>query len=314
MKKISVVIPCYNDSSSISMMRERLTQIFLNQLQQYDYEIIYVDDCSPDNEKTWNEIKRTCYVDKKCKGIRNTRNFGSVRNSFSSLLYGEGDATFFLFGDLQDPPEYLPEFIKYWEAGYKVIVGARQNSYTNLLLRLMRKFYYFIIEKLTNKKITSGVSFFGLYDRSFLQILEKIEDIQPVLNGIITEYAPNLKIIDVRQEKSARGKTNVNFWGRYDLAMINMTSYSKMLLRAATFIGAILGLISIMFSFFVFIQKLILWDTFSAGIPALICGVFFLGGLQLFFLGVMGEYILSINNRSIKRPVTVVAERINFDD
>jgi len=312
MTKISVVIPCYNDSKSIMLLRDRLTAIFTGQLPQYDYEIIYVDDCSPDD--TWSEIQQVCVIDHKCKGIRNARNFGLVRNSFSSLLYGNGDAVFLVFGDLQDPPEYLPEFIKHWESGNKVVVGARKNSYTSLILRLLRKFYYRMMEKLTKNKIVSGVNFFGLYDRSFIRVLEQIEDVQPVLNGIIAEYAGDLKVVDVTQDKSARGKSNINFWGRYDLAMMNLTSYSKLFLRMVTFIGVGFGLFGVLFSLWVFIQKVLYWDNYSAGIPALICGVFFLGGLQLFFLGIIGEYLLSINNRSMKRPLVVVSERINIDE
>ena len=312
MKKISVVIPCYNDSKSIIQMRERLVQIFTNHLPHYDYEIIYVDDCSPD--ETWSEIKKVCVNDAKCKGIRNARNFGLVRNSFSSLLYGSGDVVFLIFGDMQDPPEYLPEFVDHWENGHMVVSGARQNSYTGTILQIIRKLYYAMMERLTNNKIVSGVNFFGLYDKSFIEILKQIEDVQPVLNGIITEYARNLKIVDVVQEKSTRGKSNINFWGRYDLAMMNLTSYSKMFLRMITFVGAGFGLFSILFSLYVLVQKLLFWDNYAVGIPALTCGVFFLGGVQLFFLGIIGEYLLSVNNRSMKRPLVVISDRINFDE
>jgi len=312
MKKISVVIPCYNDSKSIFQLRERLVKVFTEKLPQYNYEIIYVDDCSPDD--TWEEIKKVCSQDKKCKGVRNVRNFGIVRNSFSALTYGSGDATFLLFGDLQDPPEYLPLFVEEWENGHQVVAGARQNTYTGVLLKIIRKIYYGLMEKLTNRKIASGVSFYGLYDRSFIDILKQIEDVQPVLNGIIAEYAPNLKIIDVKQEASVRGKSNIKFWGRYDIAMMNLTSYSKFLLRIVTLIGAVIGVLSIFFTTFVLIQKLVFWDTFAFGIPVIICGVFFFGGVQLFFLGIVGEYVLSINNRSMKRPITVAGEKVNFDE
>jgi glycosyltransferase involved in cell wall biosynthesis len=312
MKKISVVIPCYNDSNSIAQMRKRLKRVFSESLPDYDYEIIYVDDCSPDN--TWEEIQKVCVTDNKCKGIRNIRNFGFARNSFSALTYGNGDATFFLYGDMQDPPEYLPELVSHWENGHMVVVGARMNSYTGKFLSFLRNFYYNTMEKLTNKKIVKGVAFYGLYDKSFIDILDKIEDVQPVINGIIGEYAGNVKLVNIMQEKGGRGKSNINFWGRYDLAMVNLTSYSKMLLRTVTFIGAFFGFLSIAFSLFVFVFKLLNWDAYSVGIPALTCGVFFLGGMQLFFLGIIGEYVLSINNRSMKRPLTVIAERLNFDD
>jgi glycosyltransferase involved in cell wall biosynthesis len=314
MKKISVIIPCYNDSNSVMQMRERLTKVFTEQLSNYDYEIIYVDDRSPDNGKTWSEIEKVCKMDPKVKGIRNVRNFGIARNVFVSLRYGTGDAVFMIFGDLQDPPETLPEMTKYWELGHKVVVGARHNQYYNPFINLMRKAYYYWIKKLSGNRQIEGINGFGLYDRSFVKITEQIEDTQPLLMGAVTEYAENIKIITVKQEKGGRdGKSNLNFWGKYDVAMISLTTYTKTLLRIITFIGAIIGCLSILFALVVFILKLSNWDAYPSGIPALTVGMFFLGGVQLFFLGIMGEYILSINNRVMKRPLAVIGERINFE-
>ncbi len=313
MKKISVVIPCYNDSNSIAQMCERLVKVFVEQLPQYDYEIIYVDDCSPDNNKTWYEIRKVCKMDKRCKAVRNARNFGFYRNVFAAMRYGTGDATFMLFGDLQDPPEYLPEFVKYWEKGSRVVVGQRGNSYNKPLIRLARKVYYKAITKLSNNTQIEGLSGFGLYDRSFVKILDDIEDIQPILTGIITEYVRDIKVIPVVQEKGGRAKSNLNFWGKYDGAMMSITSYTKTLLRMATFIGALVGVLSVLYALFIVGYKILFWDTFEYGIPSLIAGMFFLGAVQLFFLGILGEYVLSINNRSMKRPLVVVDECLNFE-
>jgi glycosyltransferase involved in cell wall biosynthesis len=310
MPKISVVIPCYNDGKSIAPMYERLRHVFA-QLSAYDYEIIYADDCSPDN--TWSEVGKLCAADKRVKGIHNMRNFGFYRNVFMSMKYGDGDATFMIFGDLQDPPEVLPEFVEHWEKGHRVVVGARSNSYDKYFIRVMRKAYYKIITRLSNNRQIEGINGFGIYDRRFVDILRDVDDIQPFLPGIITEYVRDIKIIPTRQEKGGRGRSNWNFWGKYDGAMISITSYTKSLLRAATFLGILMGILSILFAFFVFIYKFLFWDVFTLGIPVLIVGLFFFGAVQLFFLGILGEYVLSINNRSMKRPLVVVDEKLNFD-
>jgi glycosyltransferase involved in cell wall biosynthesis len=310
MKTISVVIPCYNDAASVAPMRNRLVNVFA-ELPQYDYEIIFADDGSQDN--TWEEIRKICAEDKKCRGVKNARNFGFYRNCFSTMKYGAGDVTFMIFGDLQDPPERLQEFVKYWEDGYKVVVGQRSNSYNKALIRAGRKAYYKLIAKLSGNRQIEGISGFGLYDKSFIQILNGIEDIQPVLTGIITEYVRDLKIVPVIQEKGGREKSNLNFWGKYDGAMMSITSYTKSLLRVATFIGTIIGMFSILYAVFIFIYKLMFWDTFEYGIPSLVVGMFFMGAVQLFFLGILGEYVLSINNRSMKRPLVVVDEKLNFE-
>ncbi|MDR2504091.1 MAG: glycosyltransferase family 2 protein [Deltaproteobacteria bacterium] len=309
MKKISIVIPCYNDAGSITMMHERLVQIFTSQLAEYDYEIIYVDDRSGDH--TWNEIKKVCAANPKAKGIRNMRNFGFSRNIFSSMTYGTGDATFLIFGDIQDPPEILPDFVRHWEEGYKVVVGARANSYNNFLNRISRNIYYKIIAVMTNNKQLTGVCGFGLYDKQFISILKEIDDIQPFLPGILTEYVRDIKIIQTVQKEGR--KSNWNFWGRYDLAMISITSYTKTLLRATTFIGLAVGACSAFYALYVVLKKIFFWDSYSAGTPSVMAGIFFLGAIQIFFLGIIGEYILSMNNRSMKRPLVVIDEKIGFE-
>jgi glycosyltransferase involved in cell wall biosynthesis len=311
MKKISAVIPCYNDSNSIMRMQERLTCVFRDRLPQYDYEIIFVDDCSPDD--TWTEIKKACATDRRAKGIRNATNFGFVRNVFSSMKYGDGDAVFMLFGDIQDPPEILPEFINFWEEGCNVVIGQKSKTNEGAIITLMRKLYYKIIDKFSSGKQISNFNGFGLYDRSFIDLLDQIEDMQPFIKGIVSEFANKIKIVSYEQAMSER-KSNNNFLKNYDLAMVGITSYTKMLMRFATFSGCVMGILSFILAAVVFIRKLSDWDTYPIGIPSIGVGVFFLGAIQLFFLGILGEYVLSINERSMKRPLVVIGERLNFED
>lgn len=312
MKTISVTIPCWSEEKSVRQMYERLTKIFREQLSRYDYEIIYVDDYSPDN--TRNEIRKLCAEDKHVKAVFNARNFGFSRNVFASLLYGTGDATFMLFGDLQDPPELLPQMVAEWEKGKKVIIGQRTTGNENRLMYAMRKLYYKIMEKLADSKQIEHFNGFGLYDRSFIDVLRELDDPAPYLKGIVSELSIELSIIPYEQAASARGKSGSNFLKNYDLAMLGITSYTKILMRLATFVGAGLGVVSALFAIFVLISKLLNWNSYPYGTATIIIGVFFIGAVQLFFTGILGEYILSINTRSMRRPLVVVGEKINFED
>lgn len=312
MKKISVTIPCWSEEKSIRQMYDRLTKIFKEQLSTYDYEIIFVDDYSPDN--TREEIRKLCNKDRHVKAVFNARNFGFSRNVFASLLYGTGDATFMLFGDLQDPPELLPQMVAEWEKGKKVIIGQRTKGNENRLMYAMRKLYYKIMEKLADSKQIEHFNGFGLYDRSFIEVLRSLDDPCPYLKGIVSELSIELSVIPYEQAISLRGKSGSNFLKNYDVAMLGITSYTKILMRIATFVGAVLGIISVFLAIFVFVTKLLNWNAYPYGTASILIGVFFIGAVQLFFTGILGEYILSINTRSMRRPLVVVGEKINFDE
>lgn len=312
MKKISVVIPCWSEEKSVRLMYDRLKTVFDNQLSNYDYEIIFVDDHSPDG--TWKEIENICKLDKKVKGILNAKNFGFIRNVFFTLKQGTGDATFMLFGDLQDPPELLPDFVKKWEEGYKVVIGQKVKSEESKVLYFWRSVYYKFIGSLSSTKQIQHFNGYGLYDKNFIDTINNIDDPVPYLKGIVAEFSMNPYIIQYEQSESNRGRSGSNFFKNYDLAMLGITSYTKTLMRMATFIGGILGIISIIISIIVFINKLLNWSTYPMGTATIIVGMFFIGAIQLFFIGILGEYILSINTRVLKRPLVVVEKKLNFDD
>lgn len=310
-KTISVTIPCWSEEKSVRQMYDRLMKVFREQLSQYDYEIIYVDDYSPDNTRA--EIRKLCKEDKKVKAVFNARNFGFSRNVFATMQYGNGDATFMLFGDLQDPPELLPEMVKRWEAGSKVVIGQRTKGNENPIMYAMRRFYYKLMGMLSESKQIEHFNGFGLYDRSFIDILKKIDDPMPYLKGIVAELAIEQSIVPYEQAASLRGKSGANFLKNYDLAMQGITSYTKILMRIATFLGAGLGILSAIFAIFVLVSKILHWNQYPYGTATIIIGVFFIGAVQLFFMGILGEYVLSINTRSMKRPLVVVGEKINFE-
>lgn len=312
MKKISVTIPCWSEEKSVRQMYDRLIKIFKNELSAYDYEIIFVDDYSPDNTRA--EIRKLCEIDKKVKAVFNAKNFGFNRNVFSTLQYGSGDATFMLFGDLQDPPEMIPKFVKEWERGYKVIIGQKTKSNETKIMYSLRTLYYNLIDKLSDSKQIQHFNGYGLYDKSFVDVMRQIDDPNPYLKGLVSEFGMDMKILQYEQAESNRGKSGFNFMKYYDVAMLGITSYTKILMRVATFIGALLGIVSACLAVFVFINKLLNWDTYPAGSASIFIGVFFIGAVQLFFMGILGEYVLSINTRSMKRPLVVIGEKINFEE
>ena len=312
MKKISVIIPCYNEEKSVLLMYERLLRVFNESLSQYDYEIIFIDDYSRDN--TRGKIEELCAKDKKVKAVFNARNFGFDRNVFQSYSYATGDCAFMLFGDLQDPPEMLPEFVKRWEEGYKCVVGQRKKSNENKLMWGLRRIYYKVIDILSDAKQLELVNGFGLYDRVFLDILKEIDETTPFFKTILNEYGIDLCVVQYEQSASNRGKSNFNFLKNYDFAMRGLTSGTKLLMRLATFISIAIAIICMCLAIFIFIRKLISWDAYPLGFATVMVGIFFLGAIQLFFIGVLGEYILSVSEKVEKKPRTVVERTINIEE
>ena len=312
MKKISVTIPTYSDEKCVPVMYERLTKVFTEQLPNYDYEIIFVDDYSPDS--TREVIREYCAKDKHVKAVFNARNFGYTRNVFATMQYGTGDATFLLFSDLQDPPEMLPKMVELWEQGHKVVVGQKTKSKESKILFFLRTIYYDVIGKFSDTKQIQHFDGFGLYDRAFIDVMKQIDDPYPYFKGLVSEYGMNIAVVQYEQAASLRGKSGQNFWKVYDAAMVGITSYTKILMRIATFVGAILGIISALLAIFVLFSKLFHWYEYPYGTASIIIGVFFIGAIQLFFLGILGEYILGINTRTMRRPLVVVGEKINFEE
>lgn len=310
MKKISVVVPCYNEENSIERLYEVISGIFQDKLPEYDYELILADDYSKD--RTRQLIRKLCGMDQHVKAVFNMSNFGFSRNVFSALQEAQGDAVFLVFGDMQDPPELLPEFVRKWENGSKVVIGQKAASDESRFMSFMRKLYYRVIRNLSERPQIEEFNGYGLYDRKFIDILREIGDVQPYLKTVVSEYAPEYDKVLYHHQKSGRGKSNFNFYRNYDFAMEGITSSTKKLMRMATFIGAGLGIISAVYAISVVIRKILFRDAFPIGLASIMVGVYLLGAIQLFFIGILGEYMLSINVRTMKKPRVVVDERINF--
>lgn len=309
MKKISIVVPCYNEEENVEPISEAIISE-IDKLQNYTYELIFIDNCSTD--KTREKLIQLCDKNKNIKAIFNAKNFGQFNSPYYGLLQTTGDCTMLICADFQDPVDMIPKFIQEWENGYKIVIGVKNKSKENRIMYFLRSCYYKLIKKISDTEQIEHFTGFGLYDKDFIEVLRKLDDSTPFLRGIVAELGFQRKEIPYEQQKRRAGKTHNNFYKLYDAAMLSFTSYTKIGLRLATFLGIFVGIISFIIGIVYFILKLIYWDRFAAGMVPVLIGMFFLGALQLFFIGFLGEYILSINTRVMKRPLVVEEKRINF--
>lgn len=311
MKKISMLIPTYNELENVEPLSEEIIKEFAK-IPQYDYEIIFIDNDSKDG--TRDKIRELCAGNKKIKAIFNAKNFGQNNSPYHGLTQTTGDCAILMCADFQDPIEMIPVLINEWEKGYKIVSAIKTTSKENKFVRFLRTIYYKLIKKFSEVEQIEHFTGFGLYDRSFLDVLAGLGDSTPFLRGIVAELGFKRKEIPYEQQRRKAGKTKNNFFSLYDIAMLSFTSYTKVGLRLATFLGLFIAFMSFIIAIVYLVYKLLYWDTFSAGMAPMVIGMFFLGAVQLIFLGLMGEYILSINQRVMHRPLVIEEERINFDE
>lgn len=312
MKTISVVIPTYNEEKNIPLIYKRVVDLFAGELKDYSYKILFIDNHSTDTSR--DQIRVLAAADKDVQYIFNIKNFGFNRSTFYGLTQSVGDASVLLFADMQDPPELIADFVREWEGGCKFVAGIKNRSKESSFKYFVRKVYYKFINGITDIEHIDQFTGFGLYDASVIKTLARLEDPLPYLRGIVAELGPDCKKIYYTQNVRQYGKTSFSFNKLYDTAMLGITSYSKTLMRTASFIGIIIALISFILTIVTIICKLTGSTTYPTGTAAILCGVFFFGGLQLLFIGVLGEYISNINIRTMKRPLVVEEERGGFDE
>ncbi|RKJ03904.1 glycosyltransferase [bacterium D16-54] len=310
MKTISVLIPCYNEEENVEPIARAVTGILSKELPQYDYELVFIDNDSQDN--TRRILRRLCGENPRIKAIFNARNFGQFNSPYHGLLQVTGDCVIAMVADFQDPVELIPQYVKAWEEGYKIVIGIKTSSKENPVMYWLRSCYYKTIRKLSDVEQIEHFTGSGLYDRECIEVLRKLDDPTPFLRGIVAELGYKRKEIPYEQPKRRAGKTHNNFYRLYDAAMLSVTSYTKAGLRLATFVGAISCGLSLAVAFAYLVMKLIWWDRFPAGMVPMLLGMLFLGSVQIFFIGMVGEYVLSINQRLMKRPLVIEEERLNF--
>lgn len=312
MKTISVVVPCYNEEENVEAMALAVKEIFTKDLPDYEYELIFIDNDSRDS--TREILRRLCEADRHVKGIFNAKNFGQFNSPYYGMLQSSGDCTILVACDFQDPVEMIPRFVNEWENGYKIVIGIKNSSQENRIMYWLRGCYYKMIKKLSDVEQIEQFTGFGLYDARFVDVLRQLDDPTPFLRGIVAELGFRRKEINYDQPKRRAGKTSNNFYRLYDAAMLSITSYTKVGLRMATIFGSFCSAVSMVVAIVYLVMKLMYWDRFVAGMAPMLIGMCFLGSVQIFFIGLVGEYILSINSRVMKRPLVVEEERINFDE
>jgi glycosyltransferase involved in cell wall biosynthesis len=314
MKKISIMIPCFNEVDNVEPISEAVIDVLDKELGNYDYEILFIDNCSTDG--TRDKLEKLCANNKKIKAIFNITNFGQFNSPFYGMCQTTGDCTILLCCDFQDPVELIPRLVEEWENGHKIVSAIKTSSKENPIIYFLRSIYYKLIKSMSATQMIEHFTGFGLYDKTFIEILKQLDDPVPFLRGIVAEYGHGFNRMEIEYEQAQRraGKTHNNFYSLYDAAMLSITSYTKVGLRLATFLGFISSGISLLVALIYLIMKLTHWHDFLAGNAPMILGIYVIGSLQLFFIGLLGEYILNINTRVIKRPLVVEEKRINFDE
>lgn len=310
MKKISVMVTTYNEKDNVVPLGEALIQLFQDKLSHYEYEILFMDNCSTDG--TRQRIDELCCKYSQIRAIFNARNFGSLRSGCYGLLQVSGDCAIKLCADFQDPLEMIPQFVQEWENGYKIVCGIKTSSQENKIMRFFRTCYYKTIKKMSDVEQIEHFTGFGLYDRSFLEVLRGLDDPIPFLRGIVAEFGYQRKDIPYEQQKRRSGKSHYSLYNLYDTAMLSFTSYTKVGLRIATLLGFVMSAACILIAIVYLVLKLMYWDRFVMGMAPILIGVFLIGSIQIFFTGLIGEYIMSINTRVMHRPLVIEEKRINF--
>ena len=310
MKTITVVVPTYNEEANIQSIYDRVQEVFAASLSDYGMQLLFIDNDSQDGTRAL--IRGLAKKDERVQAIFNATNFGFSKSCFHGLSQAEGDCAVLMFADMQDPPEVIPEMVRKWEEGYKIVLGIKSKSRENKLMYLIRSVYYGILEKISETEHIRQYDGFGLYDAAFVKQLRRLRDPMPYLRGLVAEIGYRHAEVEYTQELRKAGKSTFSLMKYYDVAMLGITSSSKIVMRMATFLGMGLGVVCMIVAIITFILKLCNWQYFNAGTAAIIVGIFFIGAVQLFFLGFLGEYILNINVRTMNHPIVLEEERINL--
>jgi glycosyltransferase involved in cell wall biosynthesis len=310
MKLISIVTPCFNEADNVRDLYERLRRV-RDQLPQYRFEHIFIDNASTD--QTVARVKELIARDPSVRLIVNARNFGHIRSPYYGILQAGGDAVVCMASDLQDPPELVPEMLQAWESGYRVVAAVKRESRESRAMWFVRSSYYRLVRKLADVQLIEHFTGFGVYDRTVINILKSLDDPYPYFRGLIAEIGFDVARVTYEQPGRARGITKNNFYTLYDMAMLGITSHSKLPIRLATMTGFALSIVSFVISLTYVVLKLVLWDRFQLGTAPLLIGMFFFGSVQIFFIGLIGEYVASIHTQVLRRPLVVERERVNFE-
>lgn len=310
MRSISVLTHCYNEAPNIDEVYTRVRAAF-DAFPQYACEHVFIDNASTDG--TQQALRELAARDQRVKVILNSRNFGVTRSGFHGILQCRGDAVIPMAADLQDPPELIPEFIKKWEEGYKAVLAVKRSAGESKAIYSIRRLYYALVKRLSEIELIENYYGFGLYDRAIIEALRQMDDPYPYFRGLVMEAGFEHAIVYFDQPARKRGKSSYSLYKLYDVAMQGITSHSRVPLRLATMLGFAMSALSFLVGMGYLVYKLIFWEEFTLGLAPLLVAVFFLGSLQLFFTGILGEYIGFVYTHVRKQPLVIEKERINFD-
>jgi glycosyltransferase involved in cell wall biosynthesis len=309
MPQLSVVTPCYNEEENVADLYEQL-KVVLEALPGYTFEIIFIDNASVD--RTVPRLRELAARDPRVRVIVNARNFGHIRSPYYALLQGTGDAVIQMASDLQDPPALIVEFVKKWEEGFKVVAAIKTQSEESRLMYAIRTLYYRLVTRMAEVQLLQHFTGFGLYDRHIVEILRTVVDPYPYLRGLISEVGYDIARVSFKQPTRKRGKTKNNFYTLYDMAILGITSHSKLPLRLAALGGFFCSAFSLFVGLAYLVAKLLFWRKFELGVAPVVVGLFLLSSALLFFVGMLGEYIAAIHSHVRQIPLVVERERINF--
>lgn len=309
MKLITVLTPCYNEEENVGPLYEAVKAVFA-ELPQYRYEHLFIDNASRDNTATI--LRDLAARDTNVKVIVNTRNFGHIRSPYHALMQARGDSVVAMAADFQDPPAMIRQFVEQWESGYKVVMAVKEVSRENRLMFAIRQRYYGMLARIANVQIVENATGFGLYDRVVIEALREMNDPYPFFRGLIAEIGYDVARVPFDQPRRVRGVSSQNFYSLYDLAFLGIVSHSKVPLRLATMLGFAMGTLSLVVALGYLVAKLLFWQRFTLGVAPILIGFFFLSSVQLFFVGIVGEYIGSMYTHLKKIPLVFEKERINF--
>lgn len=311
-KVISIAVPCYNEEENVELMYEALKSLFKKELKGYNYEILFIDNKSKDS--TRKIIRKICENDKNVKAIFNVRNFGQFKSPFYGIINTSGDCTVSISADFQEPVEMIPVFVKEWEAGNKIVCAVKNKSEESKLMYMFRKMGYKLIKSFSDVDTIDQFTGFGLYDKKFIDVCRKLDDPSPYFRGIVSELGYEPKIVYFTQKKRERGHSSNNIIRLLDAGMVGVTSYTKKEIHVATLFGFVIAALSFVVGIVYFVLKIVNWNSFNMGVAPILIGMFFMGGIQIFLISFIGEYVASINQRVMNRPLVVEEERLNFDD
>jgi glycosyltransferase involved in cell wall biosynthesis len=310
-KTISILTPCYNEEPGIEHCYERIREIFATRLPEYDYEHVFIDNCSVD--RTVEILKRIAAADRRVKIIVNSRNFGAARSSFHGLLETRGHAVVPILADLQTPPEILPELVAKWEQGCPMVVAVRTGADEGWFIRQCRKMFYRLMSRFSGVQQIPDFIGFGMYDAKVVQVMRDLREPDPYFRGMVCEIGFEKTFVEYHQPPRRHGKSSYTFVSLLDYAVLGLTSYSKVPLRIMTIVGVALSALSMLVALAYLVIKLVRWETFELGLAPLLIGTFFFASVQLLFVGLIGEYVGAIYAQVKGRPLVIERERINFD-